>query len=262
MKLTLSIAVTLFSTSFAFAQNITAAHLAPGTTLPIAFEQSIDPGHARVGDVVLAKTTQQVRLANGETLPSGAHVRGHVLASNGFSFDKTPYAKQSPSTLSIQFESVEGKGGTLPLHVYVRALADPLTVGDAERPKATDLDPLSTTTQIGGDLVTPSQSEVESEDGETVGYRRRSGVYAHLVSAAGRGTDGCEGSDTEQSVGLFSASACGLYGYTDVTLLSTGKSGNDSTLTLTSRRHSAKIWAHSAALLEVASPSSSGMITQ
>jgi hypothetical protein len=251
MKLPVFTAIAVFSTSFAMAQVSPATLLSPGTTLPIQFARSVDASHAHAGDAVSAKTTQQVRLANGQMLPAGAHVTGHVVVASAFRFDQTPYAKQQTSTLAIRFDSIESKGTTLPLRVYVRAMADPITAWDAQRPKSTDLDSLSTTTQIGGDQVVPSQSEVTSQDGDTVGYRRRSGVYAHLISASGNGSEGCDAGDTEQSMGLFSATACGLYGYTDATLLTTGKTGEISTLTLASRRRSAKIWAKSAALLEV-----------
>jgi hypothetical protein len=247
--------IAALSTPFAMAQVLPAT-LSAGTTLPIQFERSVDSNHAHAGDEVVAKTTQLVRLANGQILPAGARVTGHVLTSNAFTFDKAPYAKQQASILTIHFDSIESKGETLPLRVYVRAMADPLTVWDAQRPKASDMDPLSTTTQIGGDQVTPSQNEVTSQDGDTVGYNRRGGVYAHLISAVGNGPASCDASDTEQSMGHFSASACGLYGYTDVTMLDAGKSGNPSTLTLSARRRSAKIWARSEALLEVRSEGS------
>ncbi len=250
MKVALLLALSLLSFSFALAQSKPDVSLAPGTTLPISFSHGIDAGHARAGAIVEAKTTQQVPLSNGQVLSSGTRVIGHVVTANAFSFDKTPYAKQSASTLTIQFDSLVSKRETIPLHVYVRAMADPLSVWDAQRSKASDLDPLSTTTQIGGDQVTPSQSEVESQQGDTVGHKRDGGIYAHLISAVGRDSDGCDATDTEQSMGFFSASACGLYGFTDASLLSTGKSG-DSTLTLASRRRSAQIWAKSEALLEV-----------
>jgi hypothetical protein len=260
MKFPVFAVIAVFSAPFAVAQG-SPVTLSPGTTVPIQFERSVDSNHARTGDVVAARTTQQVHLANGQILPAGAHVTGHVLSANAFTFDKTPYAKQQSSILTIRFDSIDSQGGTLPLRVYVRAMADPLTVWDAERPKATDMDPLSTTTQIGGDQVTPSQSEIISQDGDTVGYNRRGGVYAHLISAVGNGPASCDASDTEQSMGHFSASACGLYGYTDVTMLEAGKSGSASTLTLSARRRSAKIWARSEALLEVVGEGSK-MISQ
>jgi hypothetical protein len=109
--------------------------------------------------------------------------------------------------------------------------------------------------------VTPSQSQVRSQDGDTVGYRRSGGVYAHLISASGNGPDSCDASNTEQSMGPFSASACGLYGFTDLTLVGTGRTGEASTLTLVSNRRSPKIWAKSAALLEVTGQGS-GVVSQ
>jgi hypothetical protein len=255
MKSLLFAVIALFTAPLAIAQ-LSQATLSAGTTLPIQFERSVDSNHVQAGEGVVAKTTQQVRLANGQVLPAGAHVTGHVVAAKAFTFDKTPYAKQQASTLTIRFDSIESKGETLPLQVYVRAMADPLTVWDADRPQATDMDPLSTRTQIGGDQVIPSQSEVRSQDGDTVGYNRHGGVYAHLISAVGNGPISCDASDTEQSMGHFSASACGLYGYTDVTMLDAGKSGTASTLILSARRRSAKIWARSEALLEVLGDSS------
>jgi hypothetical protein len=255
MKLTRSIAFLVVSTTFAIGQTKVAL-LTPGTTLPIRFDRSVDSGHVHAGDLIDAKTTQQVRLADGKLLPAGTQVTGHVLEATPFSFDRTPYAKQAASTLTLHFDSVLSKSGPLSLNVYVRAMADPLAVWEAQRPKATDLDPLSTTTQIGGDQVTPSQTEVQSQHGETVGYKRGDGVYAHLVSASSRGNGGCDASETEQAMGLFSAAACGLYGYTDVSLVSSGNNGNGSTLTLVSQRHSVKIWAKTAALLEVIVPAS------
>jgi hypothetical protein len=261
MKIPILAAIAVISTNLAVAQVSPTTLLSPGTTLPVQFERSIDSNHAHVGDAISAKTIQQVHLANGQVLPAGAHVVGHVVAATAFAFDNTPYAKQKDSALAIHFDSIESKGEVLPLRVSVRAMADPLTVWDAARPKATDLDPLGTTTQIGGDQVTPSQSEVVSQDGDTVGYRRRGGVYAHLISASGNGPGSCDASNTEQSMGMFSASACGLYGFTDLTLVGTGKTDETSTLTLVSHRRSPKIWAKSAALLEVVGPGA-GMVTQ
>jgi hypothetical protein len=253
MKVALSLAVGLLSSSLAIAQTKSDTSFAPGTTLPITFTKGIDSGHAGTGSAIEAKTTQQVRLANNQLLPSGSKVLGHVVTASAFAPDNTPYAKQTASLLTIRFDSVMSRDKVIPLNVYVRAMADPLSVWDAQRPKATDLDPLSSTTQIGGDQVTPSQDEVNSSQGETVGHKRSGGVYAHLISAAGHRSDGCDATNTEQSMGPFSAAACGLYGYADMTLVSTGKSG-DSTFTLASKSRSAQIRARSAALLEVVNP--------
>jgi len=242
--------IAALSSSVVFAQA-TPNSLPVGTTLPIQFERSIDSNHAHTGDAIAARLSQPVRLATGQTLPAGSRVTGHVVEVRGFTFDKTPYAKQVASTLAIQFDLIEAKVETVPLHVYVRVMAAPLAVWDSHAPLASDMDSLGTTTQIGGDRIVPSRNEVESQDGDIVGYRRRGGIYAHLISASGNSSSGCDATDTEQAVGTFSASACGLYGYTGVTAPGTGQGNNDSTVTLVSQRHAAKIWAKSAALLEV-----------
>jgi hypothetical protein len=246
--------VAFFAASGAFSQTAVSstAELLPRlTTIPIVFTKSIDANRVHAGDPIAARTTQQIRLASGHILPAGSRVAGHVISGIPFTFDKTPYAKQKLSSLEIQFDSVADGNTQIPLSVYVRALADPLSSWDAATPKSTDLDSLGTTTQVGGDLVTPSQEEVRSQEDEVVGYKRRGGVYAHLISASGNSPEGCDASDTEQSMGIFSASACGLYGFTDITLVHSGRGSAPGTILLESRRHAPKIYAHSNALLEV-----------
>jgi hypothetical protein len=62
-------AVIAFSVPLAAAQG-SPATLSPGTTLPIQFVRSVDSDHVHAGDAVAARTTQQVRLANGQILPA------------------------------------------------------------------------------------------------------------------------------------------------------------------------------------------------
>ena len=216
------------------------------TTLPIVFTQSISADHSRTGDPVSARTSQVVHLADGSTIPSGAKIAGHVVAANGFAYDKTPYVHQKQSALTIQFDSLEFQHGTLPLNVTVRAMADPITSEHARMPLATDVDPQGTVTQIGGDQLTPSQQEVVSRDGDVVAYNKRGGVYAHLIA-----NRGCDGSSVEVSIGIYSASACGLYGFVSISAQEMGSEARPSTITLVSTHGSPKIWKRSTALLEV-----------
>jgi hypothetical protein len=241
-----ALAALFLSSTIGFAQASKPAWLDAPTTLPIVFTQSISADHAKVGDLVSARTIQAVQLPGGGLIPSRTRVTGHVIATNGFAYDKTPYAHQKQSTLSIRFDSLEMKDTSLPLNVTVRAIADPITSWDADKPKSTDLDSLSTLTQIGGDRLVPSQSEVVNRDGDVVAYNRRGGVYAHLI-----GNGSCDGSTVEVSVGLYSASACGVYGFSGVTALERGSTGAPSTLTLVSTHGSPKLWKHTTALLEV-----------
>lgn len=241
--------VVLLSSSFALPQTAKAASaplLPPQATLPIVFTKTVSADRSRVGDVVCAKTTQVAKLATGEVIPAGTEVVGHVAAASSFIHDKTPYAKQRESVLAIRFDAVRVAGHDVPLNVTVRAMADPLTSWDARKPKSSDLDSLGTMTQIGGDQLVSLQDKVVDQNGDVVAYNRRNGVYAHLIAHAG-----CDGSSTEVSVGIYSASACGLYGFTGVSAREMGSSFSPSTLSLVSTHTSPKVWRSSTALLEV-----------
>jgi hypothetical protein len=189
---------------------------------------------------------QAIHLGNGVVIPSGAQVTGHVVEANPFVYDKMPYARQSDSVLTVKFDSLKTSGANLPLNVSVRALADVFATVAAEEPTSSDNDPLATLRLVGGEVLTPSQTEVRNLDGDVVAYNRRHGVYARLI-ANGR----CDASSTEVSMGIYSASACGLYGYTNVSATEFGSLNRPSTLTLSSHRTSPVISKHSTALLEV-----------
>lgn len=245
-----AVIVLMISSSIALAQGGGITKSIPEvnspTTLPIVFTASVSADHAHVADPVFAKTTQVVRLANSFVIPAGTKVSGHVIAANAFVYDKTPYAVQKQSILSVQFDSIQIAGVAVPINVTVRAMADPITSWDAREPKSTDLDSLGTVTQIGGDQLVPSQAEVVSRQGDVVAYNRGGGVYAHLIA-----NRDCDSSSVEVSVGIYSASACGLYGFADIAAQEMGSTSQPSKLTLVSARVSPKIWKHSTALLEV-----------
>jgi len=237
-------AVALFSVT-ALAAGPKGASLLPGTTIPIALTQKIDAAKAHVGDPITGRTTQTVTLASGEKLPKGSLLQGHVVEASQFQFNSAHYAVQHNAVLSIQFDNISTGTYQIPLHVYVRAMAAPVTVSEAHMPKASDMDSLGTTTQVGGDLVTPSQEEVLSAHGDIVGYKHDGGIYAHLIASRHDGVS-CGSSSTEQAVGVFSASACGTYGFAQESLAANA----NSIVTLVSNHHSPRIYANTAILLE------------
>ena len=247
--------IALFSTAACAAQapaaTIENQRLAPQTTLPITFVKSVNANGAKPGDAVLARTTQAVRLENGQELKRGTEVVGHVVSVQPLVFDKTPYARQSASALIIQFDALSVPAGKIPLHVTVRALADVFKTAAAVEPRPSDEDPLHSTTQIGGDIVTPSQSEIVNKDGETVGYNKKGGNFAHLIANVGTGGLRCDAGDTEQPVSIFSASACGLYGFAGLSLSLPGAGTNTSQFSLSSTHRVPEIPRYSTALLEV-----------
>lgn len=242
------IVLALLSSAWATAQAVT---LEPSVTLPISFTKSVRAANAKAGDEVEAVTVQRVALPSG-VLPSGTRVIGHVIAANAFAYDKTPYASQKAGSLRVQFDAVVVNGEKIPLNVIVRAIASPIAREDAASAASSDLDSLGTQTQIGGDQLVPSQTEVRNREGDVVAYNKRDGVYAHLIA---RGD--CDGGSREVSVAMFSASACGAYGFGTTTAVERGSATKPSVLTLVSTHGSPEIWKHTTALLEVVPAESS-----
>jgi hypothetical protein len=227
------------------AKTAAAPQLPAHATLPIAFTKTVSAAHAKPGDPVEARTIQAIHLADGRELPAGARVTGHVLAATAFKYDDTPYAKQIPGTLDIQIDALEVHGTQVPLKVTLRAMADPTTSWQSGEATSSDNDPLATTTQIGGDQLIPSQKEIRNRNGDVVGYNKKGGAYAHLI-ANSSGPLTCNAGDTEQPVSMFSASACGLYGFTDVALTDV----DPFRIGLSSTHGTPQIYKHSMALLE------------
>jgi hypothetical protein len=213
----------------------------PGeTAIPVIFTHTIDAKKAKAGDVVTARTMQVVLLPNGEQLPKGTLVTGHVVEARPFKFDEMPYAVQQPSYLSIQLDHVaENQVAT-----SVRALASAMAVGEALSPQRVDeTDSLGTMALIGGGHYSPIGKRVtDGPYDDIVGYNKKQGVFARLLP----GGPGCNGTQTEQSVAIFSPEACGLYDF-----FSDHLSAKVGIFRLESTHNTVSIRAGSAALLQV-----------
>jgi hypothetical protein len=229
----------------AFAPASRAITLPEQTTIPVIFTHTLHAGKAKAGDVVTAKTMQVVLLPDGEQIPKGTLVTGHIVEARPFSFDETPYAVQQASYLSIQLDSVMLKGVATTVATSVRAIADPITVKEALYAHGTDEpDPVGTVVLVGGAHYSPIEKRVTAgPDDDIVGYNKKQGVFARLLP----GGFGCEGTHSEQSVAVFSPDACGLYGFGSVRLAA-GASG---TFRLESTHRTVTLYAGSAALLQV-----------
>lgn len=229
----------------AFVPASRAITLPEQTTIPIVFTHTLQAGKAKAGDLVTAKTMQVVLLPDGEQIPKGTLVTGHIVEARPFKFDETPYVVQQPSSLSIQLDSVMVKGVATTVATSVRAMADPITVGEALSPHGIDeTDAVGTVMLVGGAHYSPIEKRVTAgPDDDIVGYNKKQGVFARLLP----GGSGCEGTQTEQSVAVFSPDACGLYGFGSVRL-ATGASG---TFRLESTHRTVTLYAGSAALLQV-----------
>ena len=224
----------------AFAPAGRATTLPAETAIPVMFTHTIDAKKAKAGDVVTAKTMQVVLLPNGEQLPKGTRVTGHVVEARPFKFDETPYAVQQPSYLSVQLDHVADTSVT----TSVRAMATYLAVQQALMPQGIDeSDSLGTMVLIGGAHYSPIAKRVtDGPDDDTVAYNKGQGIFAHLLA----GGVGCDGTQTEQSVAIFSPDACGLYGFVGDHL-----TARDGAFRLESAHRTVSIHAGSAALLQV-----------
>jgi hypothetical protein len=229
----------------AFAPASRAITLPEQTTIPVIFTHTLQAGKAKAGDVVTAKTMQVVLLPDGEQIPKGTLVTGHVIEAREFKFDETPYAVQQASSLSIQLDSVMVKGVATTLATSVRAMADPITTREALYAHGIDdPDSVGTVVLVGGAHYSPIEKRVTAgPDDDIVGYNKKQGVFARLLP----GGFGCGGTHTEQSVAIFSPDACGLYGFGSVRLAA-GASG---TFRLESTHQTVTLYAGSAALLQV-----------
>jgi len=228
--------------------------LPPSTAIPVVFTHSIQAGQARPGERIVAKTSQVVLLPSGRTLPAGTALVGHIVLSEGFAFDATPYAVQKPSVLSLHFDTITANGAELPVNLAVRAIAGPIASHEAEIPHYRDeIDSTGTRVLIGGSSFSPLESAITAPNGDLTGYHRGQGVFARLMTAEDVDPNSrirCDSTDTEQSTGIFSADACGVYGLNAVSLTANGADGQG-TFVLESSRKSVELYAGSSALLQV-----------
>lgn len=220
--------------------------LPQSTAIPVRFEHSVDTKKAKVGDRVTAKTIQVIALPGGRDIPKGAVLVGQVVALEAFHFDQTPYAHQKPSMLSIHFDTLQTGDAAIPVNLSVRAIANTIESREAAYPHLTDdTDHVGMMILIGGTTFSPLDKMIQSEDGDAIGYNRGNGVFARLIASGS-----CNGTDTEQSIAIFSPDACGAYGFGGDYLADSGRDGSG-TFTLVLHGHSVKLYAGSTALLQV-----------
>lgn len=234
--------------------SIQAETIPSATAIPVVFTRTLDAATVRPGEVITAKTTQVVLLPGGQVLREGTTLIGHVVESAPFIFNPAPYASQKPSFLSVHFDKIDENGSTIPVSVSVRAIAGPVASQDASILHYRDeTDSTGMRELIGGNQFSPVESQVFSSSGDIVGYNRSNGVFARLIGADyenGNRLLHCTGTNSEESVGVFSTTACGVYGMGAASMTKSGISG-DGILVLESSRETVKLYAKSTALLQV-----------
>lgn len=205
------------------------------TAVPVVLVETLDAAHVKDGDPVLVKTMQKVVLSEGKVVRKGAILQGHVVSENAFHENPAPYARQTPSMLSIHFDVLQLDSSKVPVKASLRAMADVIDVNNASRKQyEDDLDNLGEFHLVGGEEVSGWDQKIRSDDGSVVGFERKDGNYARLIDNTGERGNAksvhCDATQREQSVAVFSADACGLYGLDRVNLTSAGRSNGDITL--------------------------------
>jgi hypothetical protein len=244
----------LIASAAALAIPTLAQPIPASTAIPIVLTKTVAAGRAHPGDSISATTLQAVLLPGARVLPAGTPLTGHIVTATSFHFDATPYAAQQPSTLSIHFDAIDEHGSTIPVSLSLRAIAGPVASHEAQIPHLLDeTDWSSTRDLIGGETTSPLDKTIQAPDGTIVGYNRTQGLFAHLLAAVSPADANliCDATSTEQSLGLFSADACGVYGLNTVSLANNGV--NDGTFLLESRQRSVQLDAGTTALFEVLS---------
>jgi hypothetical protein len=167
--------------------------------------------------------------------------------------------------LSIQFDAVTTKTGKYQVHFVLRALANVFAATDAVTPvmQNVDIDTVGTIHMVGRDYYATNEKNIYSPEEDVVGYSRNDGNYGRLITGTATNSKTgirCDGGNTEQSLAIFSPDACGVYGYKFISLTDNGTQSG--AFRVESAHGAIKLYAHSAAFLEVASPATEQTASQ
>jgi hypothetical protein len=92
--------------------------LAAGTTIPAMLDKWVDARKSKVGDEVVAQTTEPVEEDGQVIIPKGSKIVGRVTEAKSRTYE------DPNSVLGIAFDhAVLKKGGELPLRVMIQAIA-------------------------------------------------------------------------------------------------------------------------------------------
>lgn len=228
------------------------AQIPAGTVLPVMVRSTLDARRLKPGQTITGRVMQDVPLPDGQAIPRGTNVLGHIISV------QAPSAS-APSRLTLEFDQLEWKGSRVPVRSQLRALASMNEVYEAKLP-TNAIDDYGTspsdwnTVQIGGAGVFRGSGEVV-EYGQIVGRATDYGaVTAKLVAAPKRGCS--DGSESEQALWKFSPSACGTYGLSDVAIVHSEQGSDAGEIILQSSSSNVFIRGGSGWLLQVDSSSS------
>jgi hypothetical protein len=228
-----------------------AQSLPPGTTLPVRLLHTLNSEKDGPGKTFVVKTTQAIPVPGNQTIRRGTKIIGHIVAT------QAPDANNHLSRLTVHFDKLlSSSDKQAPILVGLRAMAGFMAVREAEAPtNDPDMGPSNwTTVQIGGDVVYRGGGPVTSSWGQVVGKPVPDGVVARLL-APREGTYPsklhCSSDEASHALGLFASNACGLYGFSHLTIEHDGFTQPEGQITLVASSKSVKVASGSQLLLQV-----------
>lgn len=220
-----------------------------GTILPVRLKKELSSRKNKPGDQITGRIMQTVPPPNGGRIKAGAKVRGEIVGV-------TSASTGGGGEVSLRFDTLEMGHQQIAIRTSLRALAAWIEVYNADLPATTRDYGTSinwtTTYQIGGDVVYGLGGPVTNAEGETVGTAVNNGVLARVRAKEGtkcRGVLG--GNDSPQALWVFSADACGLYGYPNFQIEHAGRTEPIGQVRLAAVQGDLKIWGASGMLLRV-----------
>jgi hypothetical protein len=218
-----------------------------GTILPLRLSSSLSSRKSKAGQPISARLMQDVPLPSGGKIHAGSKAIGRIL--------DVVHATDGSVQLSFIFDTLAVSHQKIPMTTNLRALASLTEVQDAQTPK-TGPDrgtPQNawTTVQIGGDVVYRGGGPV-ARGLQVVGTPTADGV---LVQVASKSSEPCRadvnGNDHPQAFWVFSADACGTYGFDGLRIVHAGRTAPIGQITLASAGRSLHIHGGSGLLLRV-----------
>jgi hypothetical protein len=231
-------------------QSYQPAELIPaGTILPVSLNSTLRSDKSGSGAAITATVMQDVPLGMGKTLYAGSKVTGHVVDAI------TPGKGSDESRISFQFDQVRFENRIVQISTELRALASVMEVDAAQIPNAGGAEDYSgnwNLVQIGGDQASYGEGGPIMLGSQVSGEYTSEGALANPspdLNAACRGS--VNGGGTGQALWLFSANACGTYGFGDVKISQSGRTAPVGEVTLISNHKAVKVGRGSAMLLRV-----------
>lgn len=219
-----------------------------GTILPVQLNTMVRSDKARPGQIVSARVTQNVPLADGAKIMAGARVLGRVVAVQGI-------ADPGGAKIVLRFDTVVTGKRHIAVTTDLRALASMLAVDEAQVPQTGPDRGTSefnwNTEQIGGEA--DYHGSVIARGLHVVGQSVPGN--GALVEVSGKEGTRCRANLDDnrrlQATWLFASDACGLYGYPKLTLTHAGRTAPIGEIVLTSIKGNINIRAGSGMLLRV-----------